>query len=134
MGWMMEPRTEMEKCAGCGDDLIVTFTFSKVHSKEFRFVAPCVKCENARAANAEKYRLEMLVPKLIRKAEVPERWQVASLDPAVWPAMVIDAGNMKAIETLKDWVSSNDSLYLYGSTGGGKTTLAIAALMDSCRA
>lgn len=124
---------ETEKCKGCGDDLEVKRTFSVVHGKEFRFVSDCKRCEAAQAAAAEAFRLAMLVPKLIRKAEVPERWQAASLDPAIWPALVIDAGNLAAVETLRAWVMGDESLYVYGSTGGGKTTLAIAALMDTCR-
>ena len=124
---------ETEPCRICGAVLAVRVSFSPIHQQTFRYPEECQTCAADEArANASRQRA-ILTPGFIRESGVPERWAGSSLDAAIWPGLVVDGGNGLAVEALRGWVAGPTSLYVYGTTGSGKTTLAMAALLDCCR-
>lgn len=124
---------DAETCGACGNPLEMIERFSISHGRKLRFASACEPCRVKAEVAAETHRLNLLIPKLIRKAEIPDGWEVASLNLDVWPELTVDSGNLDAVERLQKWISGTGSLYVYGATGCGKTTLALAALMDLLR-
>ena len=124
---------ETEPCSTCGSPLKVRIRHSPLHKKDFRLVAECQRCTEDLARTNEEYRRACLRPGLIRECGIPARWTALSLNGDVYPELVVDEGNVTGFDKLTEWVKSDTSLYVWGSTGSGKTTLAMAALLDCCR-
>lgn len=124
-------KDKIVNCPTCGEPLTVTKTLtSPFHGKSFERVEPCAKCEKARQMAIAAHELQITAPRMIRESGIHVKLQHLGLDNG---SVIVDSFNSSAVETLREWVKGDFSVYFYGPTGSGKTTLAIASLLDCCR-
>lgn len=127
-----------EPCKYCGTLLKVTLMprppFMPPSSEMLRGIEKCTVCEVSLAASQLEAKNSPLRFRHVRESGVPVPRQSLSLVPGVCPAIQEDGCNGEAIAALREWVTTLEGgLYLWGPVGTGKSTLAIAALLDCAR-
>lgn len=93
----------------------------------------CQTCVDLREAKVKKATDENNRDRWTRHSRIPVECRGLSLDPDIWPGLVIDRDNRAAINALREWVAGSGGLFLHGKSGSGKTLLAMAAAMDALR-
>lgn len=128
---------ETELCRTCGATLKVSLIPRPpfmAQGDPIRNVEKCSACAaSLEASNLEAHNAP-LRQRYVRESGVPAPRQALSLDPNRSQAIVADADNHEAIVGLRAWVAEAvGGVYLWGPVGTGKSTLAIAALLDCAR-